>query len=160
MLQYSYLTFFLNHCTDYNEEKKLLNGQSCTFIVKNESYSHDCVQYCLTELFGVFRYFLYKGCVYLPKLREFGRELCRSLIEALLFFNLYILMFLFYRIDFFTSVITVYILYIYISLLEYNCFTVLLVSAVQQSESAICMHISPHMPSLLRLPPTLPFPPL
>ena len=30
------------------------------------------------------------------------------------------------------------------NLLEYNCFTMLLVSVVQQSESAICIHISPY----------------
>ena len=29
------------------------------------------------------------------------------------------------------------------SLLEYNCFTILLVPVVHQSESAICIHISP-----------------
>ena len=34
-----------------------------------------------------------------------------------------------------------------------------LVSVVQQNESAICIDISP-IPSLLRLPPTLPIPPL
>ena len=41
----------------------------------------------------------------------------------------------------------------YKNLSGYSCFTMLLVSAVQRSESAICIHISP---SLLDLPLTLP----
>ena len=42
-------------------------------------------------------------------------------------------------------------LFKFIFKLEYNCFTMLLVSAVQQCESAISIHISP--PSWVSLPP-------
>ena len=39
-------------------------------------------------------------------------------------------------------------------------YNVVLVSAVQQSESSIYIYIYPHIPSILSLPPTLPIPPL
>ena len=41
------------------------------------------------------------------------------------------------------------------SLLEYNCFTILLVSVVQQSESPICIHIPISPPSCISLPHSL-----
>ena len=40
-------------------------------------------------------------------------------------------------------------------LLEYNCFTMLLVSAVQWSESAICIHLSPCSWASFQHPPHL-----
>ena len=44
------------------------------------------------------------------------------------------------------------------SLLAYNCFTVLLVSVAQQSESAICIHVSISPPSWASLPSSLSHP--
>ena len=41
------------------------------------------------------------------------------------------------------------------SLWEYNCFTILLVSVVQQSESAICIHMSPYPLPRASLPSSL-----
>ena len=43
------------------------------------------------------------------------------------------------------------------SLLEYNCFTILLVSVAQKSESAICIHMSPY-PLPLEPPSHPPYP--
>lgn len=40
---------FLNHCTDYHEEKKVLNGKSYKFMIKNGSYSYELHSH--TELF-------------------------------------------------------------------------------------------------------------
>ena len=50
-----------------------------------------------------------------------------------------------------------FIIFLNTSLLEYNCFTMLLVSVVQQSESAICIHISSYLLPL-EPPSHLPYP--
>lgn len=73
------LSFFLNHCTDYREEKKVLNGKSYTFIIKNESSSRDCVQYCLAELSGRYLDIFHEKdaftCLNLEQLTELYRSL-------------------------------------------------------------------------------------
>ena len=53
-------------------------------------------------------------------------------------------------------------LYIYIltSLLEYNCFTMVCQFLLYNKVNQLYVYIYPHMPSLLRLPPTLPIPSL
>ena len=45
------------------------------------------------------------------------------------------------------------------SLLEYNCFTMLCSFLVFNKVNQLYIYIYPHIPSLLRLPPTLPIPP-
>ena len=47
-------------------------------------------------------------------------------------------------INLFSTPMTISVGVLFTSLLEYICFTMLLVSAVQQSESVICIHISPY----------------
>ena len=46
------------------------------------------------------------------------------------------------------------------SLLEYNCFTMLCQFLLYNKVNHLYVYIYPHIPSLLRLPPTLPIPPL
>ena len=46
------------------------------------------------------------------------------------------------------------------SLLEYNCFTMLCQFLLYNKVNQLYVYIYPHIPSLLRLPPTLPIPPL
>ena len=46
------------------------------------------------------------------------------------------------------------------SLLEYNCFTMLRQFMLNNKVNQLYVYIYPHIPSLLRLPPTLPIPPL
>ena len=52
------------------------------------------------------------------------------------------------------------ILFFLTSLLEYNCFTLLCQLLLYNNVNQLYMYIYPHIPSLLRLPPTLPIPPL
>ena len=47
-----------------------------------------------------------------------------------------------------------------ISLLEYDCFTMVCQFLLYRKVNQLYAYISPHIPSLLRLPPILPFPPL
>ena len=46
------------------------------------------------------------------------------------------------------------------SLLEYNCFTMVCQFLLYNKVNQLYINIYPHIPSLLRLPPTLPIPPL
>ena len=46
------------------------------------------------------------------------------------------------------------------SLLEYNCFTMVCQFLLYNKVNQLYIHIYPHIPSLLRLPPSLPIPPL
>ena len=46
------------------------------------------------------------------------------------------------------------------SLLEYNCFTMVCQFLLYNKVNQLYIYIYPHIPSLLRLPPTLPIPPL
>ena len=46
------------------------------------------------------------------------------------------------------------------SLLEYNCFTMVCQFLLYNKMNQLYIYIHPHIPSLLRLPPTLPIPPL
>ena len=46
------------------------------------------------------------------------------------------------------------------SLLEYNCFTLLCWLLLYNKVNQLYVYMYPHIPSLLRLPPTLPIPPL
>ena len=46
------------------------------------------------------------------------------------------------------------------SLLEYNCFTMVCWFLLYNKVNQLYVYIYPHIPSLLRLPPTLPIPPL
>ena len=55
-------------------------------------------------------------------------------------------------IDFFSFFLT--------SLLEYNCFTMMCQFLLYNKVNQLYVYIYPHIPSLLRLPPTLPIPPL
>ena len=48
----------------------------------------------------------------------------------------------------------------FISLLEYNCFTMLCQFLLHNKVNQLYIYIYPHIPSLLSLPPTLPIPPL
>ena len=54
------------------------------------------------------------------------------------------------------------VIYIYFltSLLEYNCFTLVCQFLLYNKLNQLHIYIYPHIPSLLRLPPTLPIPPL
>ena len=45
------------------------------------------------------------------------------------------------------------------SLLEYNCFTMLCYFLLYNKVNQLYIYIYPHIPSPLRLPPTLPIPP-
>ena len=54
-------------------------------------------------------------------------------------------------------------LFIYLfktSLLEYNCFTMVCSLLLYNKVNQLYVYTYPHIPSLLRLPPTLPIPPL
>ena len=46
------------------------------------------------------------------------------------------------------------------SLLEYNCFTMVCQFLLYNKVNQLCIYIYPHIPCLLRLPHTLPIPPL
>ena len=50
--------------------------------------------------------------------------------------------------------------FIFSSLLEYNCFTMLCQFLLYNKVNQLYVFIYPHIPSLLSLPPTLPIPPL
>ena len=50
--------------------------------------------------------------------------------------------------------------YLKASLLEYNCFTMVCQFVLYNKVNQLYVYIYPHIPSLLRLPPTLPIPPL
>ena len=54
-----------------------------------------------------------------------------------------------------------YDIYLFLtSLLEYNCFTILCQFLLYKKVNQLYVYTYPHIPSLLRLPPTLPIPPL
>ena len=56
--------------------------------------------------------------------------------------------------------IGVHVSFFKISLLEYNCFTMLCYFLLYNKVNQLYVYIYPHIPSLLSLPPTLPIPPL
>ena len=53
-----------------------------------------------------------------------------------------------------------YCIFFLTSLLEYNCFTMVCQSLLYNKVNQLYVYIYPHISSLLRLPPTLPIPPL
>ena len=52
-----------------------------------------------------------------------------------------------------------FLIYFLTSLLEYNCFTMMCQFLLYNKVNQLYIYIYPHIPSLLRLPPTLPIPP-
>ena len=59
----------------------------------------------------------------------------------------------------FIYLISIFLLFL-TSLLGYNCFTLLCQLLLYNKVNQLYVYIYPHIPSLLRLPPTLPIPPL
>ena len=54
----------------------------------------------------------------------------------------------------------IFLVFFLTSLLEYSCFTMLCQFLLYNKVNQLYVYIHPHIPSLLRLPPTLPIPPL